>query len=202
MEWYDKIAGLYDLSTAWLYRRARRALIDKLEIQAGDRVLILACGTGQSLALIEERIGDRGEIVALDHSEAMLAVASKTIGRNGWDNIRLLQMDARDLSAGYLDSKGIAPGFDIVIGELAFSVIPDWEKVMRTACSLLRKGARFGLLDWHRGRHDWLTKAVNLLADARIERDTAGAAKRLCGDFAVVGKFLSGNIYIGIGRRI
>ncbi len=48
------------------------------------------------------------------------------------------KIGVRDLDSKYLHKKHNL-AFDIVIGELAFSVIPDCQKVMRTAASLLNK---------------------------------------------------------------
>ena len=200
MNWYDKIAAFYDPFTAWLYRKARLTLIESLEMKQGDRVLVLACGTGQSFKLIEGKIGRAGEIIAIDYSAGMLNVAQKRIKKNNWQNIRLIQLDARYLSIESLQSRGISPYFDVVIAELAFSVIPEWKKVMKTAASLLKKEGRFGLLDWYRDKRDWLTKIVDFLAKAETTRNTLGYAQQVFEEFIVVKKFLLNNVYVGIGK--
>ncbi len=75
MKWYDRIAKLYDFFTSLIYKKARIKLIESLEMKKGDRVLIIACGTGQNFKLIEEKIGNSGEIIALDYSTGMLNVS-------------------------------------------------------------------------------------------------------------------------------
>ncbi len=201
MKWYDKIANLYDIFTAWVYKKSRVKLVESLGIKKGDRVLIIACGTGQSFELIQKKIGNTGEIIALDYSKGMLKVAQKRINKNNWDNIKLINIDARNLSSKYLLNNDVKSDFDILIGELAFSVIPDWKNVMKTATSLLRKNARIGLLDWYRRRNDWLTRVVDYLAEAETNRNTIGFAKDIFAEFTVMDKFLFNNVYVGIGVK-
>lgn len=202
MNWYDKIANFYDFSTFWIYRKARIHLIENLKLKNGDRVLIIACGTGQSFQLIEKKIGNTGEIIALDYSKGMLNVAEKRIKKNNWKNIKLINIDARDLSQEYLVSNGIKFDFDIIIGELAFSVIPDWQNVMKTTNSLLKKDGKIGLLDWYREKNDWLTKFVDFLAEAETNRNTIEFAEKIFANFSIVKKFIFNNVYVGIGYKM
>jgi demethylmenaquinone methyltransferase/2-methoxy-6-polyprenyl-1,4-benzoquinol methylase len=76
---FDRIASRYDLMntlmTAGLDRSWRRATIAAAGLQAGGRVLDVACGTGR-LALAAARVvGPAGEVTGLDASEGMLEVA-------------------------------------------------------------------------------------------------------------------------------
>lgn len=87
MSWYDKIAKLYDFFTIWIYKKVKIELIENLDLKSGDRVLVIACGTGQSFKLIEEKIGNSGEIIALDYSIGILQIAQKRISKNNWKNI-------------------------------------------------------------------------------------------------------------------
>ncbi len=201
MKWYDRIAKLYDFFTSLIYKKARIKLIESLEMKKGDRVLIIACGTGQNFKLIEEKIGNSGEIIALDYSTGMLNVAQKRINKNNWKNIKLMNIDVRDLSSKSLFDNNIKTDFDILIGELAFSVIPDWKNVMKKGASLLKKNARIGLLDWYRKRNDCLTKIVDFLAEAETNRNTIEYAKKTFSEFSIKDKFLFNNVYVGIGKK-
>ena len=201
MKWYDKIAKFYDFFTTLLYKKARKELIKNLEIKKGDRVFIIACGTGQNFKIIEEKIGNSGEIIALDYSKEMLKIAQKRIKKNNWKNIKLINADARDLNRKFLLDKDINADFDILIGELAFSVIPDWKKVMKTSASLLKENAKIGLLDWYREKNDWLTRIVDYLAEAETNRNTIKYAEKIFSEFSVKDKFFFNNVYIGTGEK-
>jgi len=201
MKWYDKIAKFYDFFTAWIYKKPRMKLIENLEIRKGDKVLVIACGTGQSFKLIREKIGNNGEIIALDYSKGMLNAAQKKINKNNWKNIKLIYTDVRNLSSIYLVNNGIKPEFDILIGELAFSVIPEWENVMITGSLLLKENGKIGLLDWYREKNNWFTKIVDFLAEAETNRNTINFAKKLFNEFIVTDKFFFNNVFIGIAKK-
>ncbi len=201
MKWYDRIANLYDFFTSWIYKRARISLIESLELKKGDRVLVIACGTGQNFKLIQDKIGDSGEIIGLDYSAGMLKVAQKRIKRNNWENIKLINIDVRDLRGEYLQANNINPDFDVIVGELAFSVIPDWENVMKKAVSLLKVGGKMGVLDWYREKKDWLTKIVDYLAEAETNRNIIEFAKKIFDEFTVEAKFIFNNVFVGIGKK-
>ena len=201
MKWYDNIAKLYDFFTAWVYKKSRIKLIESSGIKKGDRVLIIACGTGQSFKLIEEKIGLEGEIIALDYSKEMLKIAQKRIDKNNWNNITLINLDVRELNSEYLLNRNIASYFDILIAELAFSVIPDWKNVMKRLASLIKRNGRIGLLDWYRNKKDWLTRIVDYLAKAETSRDTIGFAEKIFAKFTVIDKFLFNNVYVGIDEK-
>ena len=81
-------------------------------------------------------------------------------------------MDAKELSKEYFNKKGIDSQFDVVLGELAFSVIHEWKQIMKNSVTLLKRGGRIGLLDWYRPKNDVVTKMINYFADAEITRDT------------------------------
>ncbi len=201
MKWYDKIAKFYDFFTSLFYKRSRKKLIESLEIIEGNRVLVIACGTGQNFKLIQEKIGKSGEIIALDFSKEMLKIAQKRTKKNNWENIKLLNMDARNLSVQYLENYKIEANFDILIGELAFSVIPDWQNIMKEGNSLLKECGKIGLLDWYRKNNDCLTKIVDYFAEAETHRNTIDYANKIFSNFKVNDKFFFNNVYIGIGEK-
>ncbi len=202
MKWYDKIAKFYDFFTSLVYKKARKKLIESLEIKEGNRILVIACGTGQNFKLIQEKIGKNGEIIALDYSKGMLKIAQKRIKKNNWKNIKLLNMDARNLSVQYLENNKIEPNFDILIGELAFSVIPEWKNIMNVGTSLLKESGKIGLLDWYRKNNDWLTKIIDYFAEAETNRNTIEFANKIFSNFVVKDKFFFNNVYVGIGKNI
>ena len=201
MKWYDAIAPFYDLFTSAIYRRARADLVTRLNLQGGERVLVLACGTGQSFETILNRIGPQYQITGLDYSAAMLGRARKRIEKNQWPNIKLIQADARKLGPDLFLQQNIAPHFDVVVAQLAFSVLPEWETVMEKAVALLHPGGKIGILDWYRPQKDVLTRAVNVLARAESERDIAGYAANILTAFKVHKHYLGGNVWIGTGRK-
>jgi demethylmenaquinone methyltransferase / 2-methoxy-6-polyprenyl-1,4-benzoquinol methylase len=73
---FDRIAGVYDLMnsvmTAGLHHAWRRRAADLAAVGPGSRVLDVATGTGDLAVELAQRVGDEGEVVGSDFSEAML----------------------------------------------------------------------------------------------------------------------------------
>ncbi len=90
LERYRDHAPGYDASA----RRTmplRRRTVARLGLQPGDRVLDVACGTGLSFPLLEDGIGPGGQIVGVELSPDMLALARERCRREGWSNVTLIE---------------------------------------------------------------------------------------------------------------
>ena len=78
---FDRIAGVYDLMnsvmTAGLHHAWRRRAADLAAVGPGSRVLDVATGTGDLAVELAQRVGDGGEVVGSDFSEAMLERARR-----------------------------------------------------------------------------------------------------------------------------
>jgi demethylmenaquinone methyltransferase/2-methoxy-6-polyprenyl-1,4-benzoquinol methylase len=87
---YRERAARYDKATRYM-ESVRCQAIDMLALRPGDTVLDVACGTGKSFALLQERIGPRGRIIGVDISPDMLALARGRVQRAGWENVTLIE---------------------------------------------------------------------------------------------------------------
>jgi acyl dehydratase/ubiquinone/menaquinone biosynthesis C-methylase UbiE len=92
---YRRIAGGYDLATAWLEPYRRRA-VSQLRLGPGDVVLDVGCGTGLSFEPIQAAIGPTGRLVGIDPSPDMLAAARARVEAAGWTNVTLLEARAEE----------------------------------------------------------------------------------------------------------
>lgn len=103
---YDRVAAAYDPVSRWtsltLDARWRKALVnDCLGLEAGDKVLDLASGTGEVGLMAFERLQKLGggEVTAIDASEKMLCHAVSKAGKKKLgDQFRVSRGDAQDLS--------------------------------------------------------------------------------------------------------
>ena len=70
-EVFTSVAGKYDLMndlmSLGIHRVWKRYFVATCQVKPGDRVLDLAGGTGDIAALLKDRVGDAGQIVAIDH---------------------------------------------------------------------------------------------------------------------------------------
>jgi demethylmenaquinone methyltransferase/2-methoxy-6-polyprenyl-1,4-benzoquinol methylase len=78
---FDRTAGSYDRINAWMSlnrgEQYRRDAMVRAGVEPGQRLLDCACGTGVMAAHAQQLVGDAGEVIALDPSLPMLAVAAE-----------------------------------------------------------------------------------------------------------------------------
>jgi trans-aconitate 2-methyltransferase len=106
-----------------------RAVMDRLDLRGGERVLDAGCGTGRVTALLLERVPD-GRVVAVDGSEAMVAQARERLGNRA-------EVFATDL----LDLEVTEP-FDAILSTATFHWIADHERLFARLHAALRPGGR------------------------------------------------------------
>jgi SAM-dependent methyltransferase len=94
---YRKRAAGYD-GTCGPTWTIRQRTVAALALQPGQCVLDVACGTGLSLALLRERVGDEGHVYGFDQSAEMLAQARERVARAGWQNVTLFEAPAQTLA--------------------------------------------------------------------------------------------------------
>ncbi|EFQ28349.1 methyltransferase domain-containing protein [Colletotrichum graminicola] len=110
------------------------------DIRPGERVLVLACGTGLEVFIAAERAGDGGEIVGVDVTEAMLAKAREKLGRRGpGAGVRLLNHDVTSLETlQELDGQT----FDTILCCSAFVLFDHPDAVVTSWRGYLKPGGR------------------------------------------------------------
>jgi demethylmenaquinone methyltransferase/2-methoxy-6-polyprenyl-1,4-benzoquinol methylase len=137
---FDRIAPLYDVMnramTAGLDRSWRCAAV-RAVVRPGDSVLDACCGTGD-LALEAQRAG--GDVVGLDFSERMLAVARTKSANVDWVQGDVLALPFDDAS------------FDVVTVGFGIRNVADLELGLRELRRVVRPGGRLAILEITRPR--------------------------------------------------
>ena len=72
----------------------RNAILNALQIQAGDTIIDVGCGAGHLLTHLARAVGDSGKIYGLDPSKNQLDQASKRCSE--FENIKLIDRNADD----------------------------------------------------------------------------------------------------------
>ena len=97
---YKKRAGRYDLSANTYYLIGlrefayRKMAVQALNLEQGDTVVEMGCGTGLNFSILRQRVGPAGRIIGVDLTPEMLEKADKRVRLNGWSNVELIQSDA------------------------------------------------------------------------------------------------------------
>lgn len=108
-------------------------LIGIAELQAGQRVLDVACGTGVVTRLAAERVGATGTVAGLDVNPGMLAVA-RTQGSHS---------DVIDWYEANAESMPFPDGvFDVALCQMSLQFIPNKLAVLREMRRVLDAGGR------------------------------------------------------------
>jgi ubiquinone/menaquinone biosynthesis C-methylase UbiE len=69
----------------------RRRAIARLALQSGDVVVDAGCGTGLSFALLLEAVGRDGQVIGVESSPQMMALARQRVAQEGWPNVLLIE---------------------------------------------------------------------------------------------------------------
>jgi SAM-dependent methyltransferase len=67
----------------------REAAVKRLCLEPGNRVLDVGCGTGASFPFLVQAVGPDGEVVGVEISPDLAAIAKKRIEQEEWNNIRV-----------------------------------------------------------------------------------------------------------------
>ncbi len=115
--YYAWRASNYDTGASFEVEHHAEAL-RRANIQAGQRVLDVACGTGRGTVGLAQAIGANGRVDALDLTDAMLEQARAKFEKLGLaDRVYFKQGDARELPYS-------AETFDVVYNGYMFDLIP------------------------------------------------------------------------------
>jgi len=87
---YRKIAHLPDFLFGFTFALRRKA-IERLGLQPGSSVLEIGCSSGANFPLLQEAVGESGQIVGVDLSPDMVIQANKRIERAGWKNVSVIE---------------------------------------------------------------------------------------------------------------
>jgi ubiquinone/menaquinone biosynthesis C-methylase UbiE len=133
---YTLWAPVYDaIARAAGFATARRLAIERLQLSAGDQVLVVGAGTGLDLEFLPSNV----HVTAIDVTPAMLKRLERRAAERGVP-VSAHIMDARQLA--FPDSY-----FDAVVMHLILAVMPDPERGMREAVRVLKRGGRITVFD-------------------------------------------------------
>jgi demethylmenaquinone methyltransferase/2-methoxy-6-polyprenyl-1,4-benzoquinol methylase len=162
---YRRQATGYDASGITGLESWRKEAVRTLNLQRGDMVVDIGCGTGLNFALLQEAISSEGQIIGVDLTDAMLDQARQRAAEHGWQNVVLVQSDA----AQYEFPERV----DGIIAAFALSFVPDCGRVIQNGCRVLEPGRKWVVLDmaWPDGWPLWLRHGLFFLRSWGITAD-------------------------------
>lgn len=154
---YGKLASVYDLTFGPALHPGRLQAIQRMGIRPGEEVLEVGVGTGINAPLYPRHC----RVTGIDFSASMLEKARERILRKGLRNVRLLLMDAANMT---FDDET----FDIVYAPYLISVVPDPVRVAREMRRVCKTGGRIVFLNHFRSRNPIMSRAERLISPLTI----------------------------------
>jgi S-adenosylmethionine-diacylgycerolhomoserine-N-methlytransferase len=146
---YRQTRHVYDFTRKY-YLFGRDRLLQDMELQPGDRVLEIGCGTARNLIRLARRRPDV-RCYGLDASNEMLATAAARVKScRLQDRITLRRCLAEELS--YAKTFELEAPFDAAFFSYSLSMIPTWPQALEAALANLKRGGAFYVVDfWDQG---------------------------------------------------
>jgi SAM-dependent methyltransferase len=160
-------------------------LLEMAALQAGEKVLDVACGDGLVSFRASDAVGPGGIVVGDDISEEMIRRAESLRAESGAENLSFLRRDAEEPVAA-------AHRFDAALCSLGLMYVPEPERALTAMFEALRPGGRALAAVWgERRRCGWAE--VFPIVDARVKSEVCplffrlGTGAALEGDFRAAG---------------
>ncbi len=107
-------------------------LVERVGLEAGERVLDVACGTGAVARVAAGRVGEGGRVVGVDVNRAMLRVARARLPELEWRKGSVLALPFADGE------------FEVVFCQLGLQFFPDRPAALREMRRVLTRRGRLG----------------------------------------------------------
>lgn len=135
----------------------RNEAVSELNLQKGDTVVDLGCGTGLNFSLIQNKIGPTGRLLGVDLSAEMLHEARVHAEQQGWQNVDLVQADISEFE--------LPERVNAVLSTFVFILVPRAGEAVTRICRSLEAGARFVMLDmaWPKNYPFWFRHVLFFL---------------------------------------
>jgi SAM-dependent methyltransferase len=158
------------IASGWERRRAEiekstrpvtEWMVRALDPQAGDTVLELAAGPGDTGFAAAPLLGEEGHLISSDFSSAMVEVARRRAAELGLRNVEHRQLDAEDIPLADHSVDGVLCRFGLML-------MPDPDAALAETRRVLRSTGRLALAVWSTGqRNPWVTIAGRILVELR-----------------------------------
>ncbi len=136
---------IYDLSRKY-YLLGRDQLLVEMNVQAGESVLEVGCGTARNLIVLGKKHPD-SKLFGLDASAAMLETARAKVDAAGVKSIGLKTALADDFT--FDKTFDLSEPFDKIFFSYSISMIPPWRESIENALANLKPGGQLFIVDFY-----------------------------------------------------
>ena len=115
--------------------QSTKKLVELVNINKGDAVLDVACGTGVVTNEIQKKIGKSGYVVGVDTSSTAIKIAKKWNGKKS--NVDFVNTDAEKFN--------FSKKFDVVTCQYGLFFFPNAQKALKNIKNSLKKSGNIGI---------------------------------------------------------
>ena len=160
---WDRAVDDYEAGWQEQLEPAQRLMLEMADLEPGNAVLDVACGTGLVTFRAAMQVGGRGSVVGTDISGEMVEAARRRSAESGYANVRFERGEAEDL--GFGDTS-----FDVALCALGLMYVPDPIRALRQMRRVLRPGGTAAVAVWG-GRRACGWAGIFPIVDARVASD-------------------------------
>jgi SAM-dependent methyltransferase len=113
---------------------------DNAGMKPGDTVLDLGSGAGNDVFIARKIVGEKGRVIGVDMTEAMLARANANLQKTGFKNIEFRYGDIENLPVA---SRTV----DVVLSNCVLNLVPNKPQAFAEIFRVLKPGAHFSISD-------------------------------------------------------
>ncbi len=110
------------------------------KIREGDTVIDLGSGAGNDAFVARRYVGEKGKVIGIDFSEAMIEKARANVDKLGFNNIEFRQGDIEQMPVA-------ANKADVILSNCVLNLVPDKENVFSEIFRVLKQKAHFSISD-------------------------------------------------------
>ncbi len=115
--------------------QSTKKLVELVNINRGDAVLDVACGTGVVINEIQKKIGKSGYVVGVDTSSTAIKIAKKWTGKKS--NVNFVNADAEKFN--------FSKKFDVVTCQYGLFFFPNAQKALKNMKNSLKESGNIGI---------------------------------------------------------
>lgn len=136
--------------------RHSEAIFPTLPVRAGDRVLDVGCGFGDTAIKLARLVGPTGQVLGIDCCDAFLDIANKDAEASGLSNLRFMRGDAEIALP--------KNAFDFVFARFGTMFFANPVAGLRNMRRALKPGGRMVHIVWrNRADNPWLSMAKDVV---------------------------------------
>lgn len=135
----------YDLTRKY-YLLGRDKLIAQMDVQTGENILEIGCGTARNLIILARKYRE-ANFFGLDASSEMLKTSQEKVDAQNLSNINLKVALADDFT--FSETFGLNAPFDKIYFSYSISMIPTWRESIQHALDNLKSGRSFYIVDFY-----------------------------------------------------